>query len=148
MLGPTCGGQNSSLTKGVSKVATELIQCRYYEAADNFLHCHLCPFQCKIRPGKVGVCAVRENVDGVLRSLNYAEVTSVAMDPIEKKPLYHFYPGMQILSLGTFGCNLSCGFCQNWQISHERPGTRHLPPAAAVRMAQQYATDGNNAGIA
>ena len=129
-------------------MATELVECRYYEAAQNFLHCHLCPFQCKIRPGKVGVCSVRQNVDGVLRSLNYAEVTSVALDPIEKKPLYHFHPGTYILSLGTFGCNLSCIFCQNWQISHERPPTRHLAPAAALKLAEQHAQQGGNIGIA
>ena len=129
-------------------MVAELVECRYYEAAENFLHCHLCPFQCKIHPGKMGGCGVRQNVDGVLRSLNYAEVTSVAMDPIEKKPLYHFYPGTHILSLGTFGCNLKCEFCQNWQISQARPATRHLPPAEAVRLAQQYAEQGNNIGIA
>jgi len=87
-------------------------------------------------------------VDGVLRSLNYAEATSVGMDPIEKKPLYHFYPGTQILSLGTFGCNLSCVYCQNWQISQEQPPTRHLEPAEAVSLAEQYAQQGNNIGIA
>ena len=129
-------------------MADELVECRYYEVAEGFLHCHLCPFHCKIRPGKVGGCRVRKNVDGVLRSLNYAEVTSVAMDPIEKKPLYHFYPGTEILSLGTFGCNLSCVYCQNWQISQERPPTQHLTPAAAVHSAEQYAQQGNNIGIA
>ncbi len=129
-------------------MATELVECRHYDAADGFLHCRLCPFQCKIRPGKVGVCRVRKNVDGVLRSLNYAEVTSVAMDPIEKKPLYHFYPGSHILSLGTFGCNLGCVYCQNWQISQQRPATRRLEPADAVRLAQERAEQGNNIGIA
>jgi len=129
-------------------VSGELVECRYYEVGDDFLHCHLCPFNCKIRPGKVGVCRVRKNVDGVLRSLNYAEATSVGMDPIEKKPLYHFYPGTQILSLGTFGCNLSCVYCQNWQISQEQPPTRHLAPAEAVELAEKQAQQGNNIGIA
>ncbi len=129
-------------------MAEELVECRYYESADGFLHCHLCPFNCKIRPGKVGACRVRKNDDGVLRSLNYAQVTSVALDPIEKKPLYHFYPGTKILSLGTFGCNLSCVYCQNWQISQRRPSTRYLAPDQAVQMAQEQVRRGNNIGIA
>lgn len=129
-------------------MATEPVECRYYEVADDLLQCHLCPFNCKIPLGKTGRCQVRKNVDGVLRSLNYAEVTSVAMDPIEKKPLYHFYPGSQILSVGTFGCNLSCVYCQNWQISQQHPATRHLAPDEAVQQAQRYAQEGNNIGIA
>jgi len=91
---------------------------------------------------------VRKNIQGVLRSLNYAEVTSVHMDPIEKKPLYHFHPGSDILSLGTFGCNLACEFCQNWEISQGRPPTQHLEPEAALALAEQYQRQRGNIGIA
>jgi pyruvate formate lyase activating enzyme len=66
---------------------------------------------------------------------NYAECSSYALDPIEKKPLYHFYPGSYILSLGTWGCNFSCQFCQNWQIAHDKPQTVELLPEKAVEMA-------------
>jgi len=122
-------------------------ECRYYEKEDEYLQCLLCPWHCKIRPGKTGRCDVRENQDGVLRSLNYAEVTSMGFDPIEKKPLYHFYPGRDILSLGTFGCNLSCSFCQNWSISQGRPPTKHVEPQEAVAAARDAAAR-RNIGLA
>ena len=79
--------------------------------------CFLCPHNCVIPAGKHGICKVRVNDNGALFSSIYGETTGVGLDPIEKKPLYHFFPGSQILSLGTNGCNLSCTFCQNWQIS-------------------------------
>ncbi len=129
-------------------MAQELVECRYYEPAEEYLQCQLCPWHCQIRLGKTGRCGVRQNVDGVLRSLNYGEATSVAMDPIEKKPLYHFYPGSDILSLGTFGCNLSCIFCQNWSISHGRPSTQHLAPQQALELAEEWRTKADNIGIA
>lgn len=81
------------------------------------VHCHLCPYECLIPPGGKGACGVRQNIDGVLYSLVYGETTGMALDPIEKKPLYHFHPGEYILSLGTRSCNLHCDFCQNWHIS-------------------------------
>jgi pyruvate formate lyase activating enzyme len=80
----------------------------------------------------------------VLRSLNYARISSAHWDPIEKKPLFHFYPGRQTLSLGTVGCNLACAFCQNWSISHAAATTRRMTPAEAVALAQ---TDPANIGI-
>lgn len=83
--------------------------------------CELCARRCRIAPGKVGFCSARINVDGKLRARFYGRPVSTAIDPIEKKPLYHFLPGTPILSLGTFGCNLSCRFCQNWQISRGLP---------------------------
>jgi pyruvate formate lyase activating enzyme len=81
------------------------------------VHCLLCPHLCKISVGKTGCCGVRKNVGGKLVALTYEKVTSFSIDPIEKKPLYHFYPGTEILSVGTVGCNLKCYFCQNWEIS-------------------------------
>ncbi len=120
-----------------------LRECMYYEQAGDRLACGLCVHECKIAEGKTGVCRARKNVGGTLRSLNYARVTSVALDPIEKKPLYHFHPGSQILSLGTFGCNLSCAFCQNWTISQGNPGTREFSPQEALRAAQETVDQGN-----
>ena len=81
------------------------------------MKCTACQWYCQIPEGFVGVCGVRANVKGKLKLLVDGRVSSVAIDPIEKKPLYHFLPGSQILSLGTVGCNFSCKFCQNWQIS-------------------------------
>ena len=90
----------------------------YYEKLDaKHVNCHLCPHECLIPSGGKGACGVRQNIDGTLYSLVYGETTGIALDPIEKKPLYHFHPGEHILSVGTRGCNLHCDFCQNWNIS-------------------------------
>jgi pyruvate formate lyase activating enzyme len=82
-------------------------------------------------------------VDGTLRTANYAQVTSAAMDPIEKKPLYHFHPGSQVLSLGTFGCNLGCMFCQNYTISQGTPAAQTMSPEQTVQTALDARSRGN-----
>jgi pyruvate formate lyase activating enzyme len=110
-------------------------------AADGVVHCRLCAHRCVIRPGKRGVCAVRENRDGRLVTLVYGEVVAAHDDPIEKKPLFHVLPGSRALSVATPGCNFRCGFCQNWQISQApREGGGGIsgepfPPEAVVRAA-------------
>ena len=91
----------------------------YWEKIDGAVHCLLCPHDCKIVNGVTGVCGVRRNIDGKLYTLVYGETTSVSLDPVEKKPLYHYHPGESILSLGTKGCNFKCPFCQNWAISQD-----------------------------
>lgn len=116
----------------------------YWEAkAGEAVLCLLCPQYCNIRPDKVGVCRARKNVAGQLVSLNYGEITSLALDPIEKKPLYHFYPGSEILSVGTKGCNLSCGFCQNWQISQSDAPTRSISSKALAGIVEEYGREGS-----
>ncbi|MBU0671958.1 MAG: AmmeMemoRadiSam system radical SAM enzyme [Candidatus Margulisbacteria bacterium] len=122
----------------------ELKEAMFYEKLpDNKVKCTLCPWFCKIAQGKVGICGVRQNIEGKLYSLIYAKVSSVAADPIEKKPLFHFYPGTKVLSLGTFGCNMRCGHCQNWQIAHVKlgqakdPQLEYLPPENLVELAKQ-----------
>lgn len=97
--------------------------------------CKVCPQLCNIRPGHHGFCRVRENREGVLYAINYGLCTAYAMDPVEKKPLYHFHPGSVILSLGTLGCNLRCGFCQNWEIAQGDPRSIYLAPEQAVDAA-------------
>ena len=82
------------------------------------VRCRVCPRLCVISEGKLGTCKTRKNVGGKCYTLIYDEVVSVMADPIEKKPLFHFYPGTQALSLGTLGCNMRCLHCQNWQIAH------------------------------
>jgi len=119
----------------------------YDKLPDGAVQCRLCPRLCTIREGKSGFCRVRRNDDGTLITANYGRVSSCALDPVEKKPLYHFYPGHYILSLGTLGCNLRCGFCQNWQIAHREAPTRHLAPEEAVRMARECGAR-SNVGIA
>lgn len=97
-----------------------LKEATYYEKLDNGkVKCTLCPKNCVISPSKKGVCGVRQNIDGRLYALVYERPVAVHIDPIEKKPLYHFHPHSKILSIGTYGCNLSCKFCQNYDISQE-----------------------------
>ena len=89
-----------------------------WEALDGqAVRCALCGHECVIAAGKYGVCRVRRNVEGKLKSLNYGAVVAVNADPIEKKPLFHFLPGTRSLSVAAAGCNFQCAFCQNWQIS-------------------------------
>ncbi len=95
----------------------------YYESLDSKrVRCHLCPYECLISDGGRGACGVRQNKDGILYSLVYGKTTGIALDPIEKKPLYRYHRGEHILSIGTRGCNLHCSFCQNWHISQEVDG--------------------------
>ena len=94
----------------------------YDRRADAVVQCRVCPKSCVIKPGNRGQCGARENRDGTLVALVYDRVCSVAADPVEKKPLFHFFPGSLVLSLGTLGCNFTCGHCQNWQIAHAEAG--------------------------
>lgn len=116
----------------------QLKEAKYWEKlADGRLHCKLCPHNCHIADGKRGLCRVRRNEGGVLYSIIYGRVTSVAMDPIEKKPLYHFHPGGAILSLGTMGCNFACKFCQNYTIAQMEAPTRPFSSEEAVAAAKE-----------
>ena len=100
-----------------------LHEAMLYERLDGgAVQCAVCPRRCRITPGKSGVCRARLNRDGVLYAITYGRVCSVAADPVEKKPLYHFFPGSTVLSLGSVGCNFTCRHCQNWQIAHADPG--------------------------
>lgn len=109
---------------------------------DSRLVCHLCPAECKIRPGKRGICRSRINQDGKLVTDNYAEAVTVSIDPIEKKPLYHFFPTSQILSTGPNTCNLQCSHCQNWTISQEKVPTRPVMPEQLVKIAGERGSIG------
>ncbi|MBS0009875.1 MAG: AmmeMemoRadiSam system radical SAM enzyme [Bacteroidales bacterium] len=89
----------------------------YISLEENKIRCKLCPHNCLLNNGETGKCRVRHNADGRMHTDVYDMVSALAIDPVEKKPLYHFYPGMDILSVGSFGCNMSCAFCQNHEIS-------------------------------
>lgn len=104
------------------------------------IQCQLCPHFCLINQGKRGKCGARENKNGKLISLVYGKPCSLALDPIEKKPLYHFYPGSITFSLATVGCNLSCKHCQNWHISQQE--IEHVPfqeisPAGIIKLCKK-----------
>jgi pyruvate formate lyase activating enzyme len=116
----------------------------FYEKIENSsVHCRLCPHNCKIRPDGLGACRARKNIDGTLFSMNYGRVASISVDPIEKKPLYHFHPGTAILSAGTFGCNLKCSFCQNWSIAHKDAHTYAVSSEQLVEKALDAKKLGN-----
>ncbi|MHC4310053.1 MAG: AmmeMemoRadiSam system radical SAM enzyme [Planctomycetota bacterium] len=105
------------------------------------VQCELCPKVCLIEPGQSGECRVRINIDGVLRSVVYGYPCSINIDPIEKKPLFHFLPSTGILSIATVGCNLHCLNCQNWDISQTNPEestAAFLPPKKLVQLAKRY----------
>lgn len=94
---------------------------KFYKEEEGHIRCTLCPHNCRLSEGKFGVCKLRTVKDGIPVAINYGEVTSANVDPIEKKPLYHFKPSMDILSIGTYGCNMTCSFCQNYEISQNKP---------------------------
>ncbi len=120
-------------------------EAMYYERQDNnYVNCKLCPHYCTIADGEVGKCRVRKNEGGILYAMNYASLTAYAYDPIEKKPLYHFYPGSTIFSIGSFACNLACDFCQNHKLVYDDSLARKISDDDILSLAQ-----GNNSiGIA
>lgn len=110
------------------------------EAEGERVRCGLCPHNCLIAEGKTGVCGARGVVDGRLRALTYGLVSSIALDPIEKKPVFHYCPGTQVMSFGSVGCTMRCGHCQNWQISRPKGddgsvAVRYVDPAEAVAVS-------------
>lgn len=112
-----------------------------YDKVGKALNCKICERRCIISQGKTGFCEMRENDGGKIYSLNYAAASSVAVDPIEKKPLFHFYPGTMVFSIGSVGCNFRCKHCQNWGISQaelEQIPTREILPENAIRLTKEY----------
>lgn len=107
--------------------------------------CELCFHHCTLNEGQAGLCRARGNLGGRIVPLNYGRITALALDPIEKKPLKRFYPGSFVLSVGSFGCNLRCPFCQNAQISMtgEESPTGECPPEKLVRQAESLKERGN-----
>lgn len=117
--------------------------CYYTQEEASRIRCQLCPHHCFLKEGQTGLCRVRVHQQGELLALNYGEVSSLALDPIEKKPLYHFYPGSLILSAGTWGCNFACSFCQNYRIAQQIPPTRFIAPEELLAIALEYQAQGS-----
>jgi pyruvate formate lyase activating enzyme len=115
----------------------------YKKLEDGGVRCHLCSHYCSISESEYGFCGVRQNIGGTLYSLVFGKAIARNIDPIEKKPLYHYLPGSSAYSIATVGCNFRCGFCQNWRISQvtgsdgELPGT-DFPPEAVVAEARRH----------
>ncbi len=115
-----------------------MVEARYYEKLEGKkVKCKLCPHSCILPQGSTGFCRARKNVDGRLFSLNYGYISSIAFDPIEKKPLYHFYPGSSILSIGTFGCSFRCLHCQNFEISQLTPNVFEVETEKLIALAKK-----------
>ena len=111
--------------------------------------CNVCFRQCRLAEGQTGACSARICREGVIQPVFYGQLSSIALDPIEKKPLYHFHPGSRILSAGSLGCNLHCAFCQNHEIAQaDETGkfsvrTETISPAMLVEIAEHYRSRGN-----
>lgn len=115
----------------------------YEKLTEEYVQCAVCNHRCVIKEGNRGICGVRENRQGILYSLNYGKTVAAAIDPIEKKPLYHFLPGTSIYSFAAAGCNFRCSWCQNWEISQsprpDRPiDGAEIPPEEHVWRAIEY----------
>ncbi|MBI5546730.1 MAG: AmmeMemoRadiSam system radical SAM enzyme [Deltaproteobacteria bacterium] len=113
-------------------------EAKYWHVDKGRVVCTACPRHCAMAEGQNGFCFVRKNEGGRLATLAYGQPNAVAVDPIEKKPLFHFLPGTTILSIGTAGCNLGCRFCQNWDLSRARSNhmrAMSLPPSEVARLA-------------
>ncbi|QFY89477.1 AmmeMemoRadiSam system radical SAM enzyme [Magnetovirga frankeli] len=108
----------------------------WHGLADGRVQCDLCPRHCRLKEGQRGLCFIRINHRGAVALTSYGRASGYAIDPIEKKPLYHFLPGTPVLSFGTAGCNLTCKFCQNWDISKSRETNRLMQQASPETIAQ------------
>lgn len=114
---------------------------------DSRVQCLVCERRCRLAPGQTGYCQTRRNIDGVLHTLIYGDVSSLSANPIEKKPLYHFYPGTVALTAGSWGCNFACPWCQNWNISKRAPSmdrARYISPERFVGEALRLGCQGTS----
>ncbi len=109
----------------------------YKKLSGKKIQCRNCAHYCVLPEGKTGICGVRKNIGGKLYSLVYGKAATLNIDPIEKKPLFHFKPGSQVLSFGTYGCNFGCNFCQNWEISQTAQKNPEIIPKLSKELAPQ-----------
>jgi pyruvate formate lyase activating enzyme len=120
-----------------STSGTEERVASYWRPEGDAVRCDLCPHRCRIARGNAGVCGVRENRGGTLFAATYGKAAAVSVDPVEKKPLFHFHPGAPILSIGSVGCNLRCEFCQNWHLVLRQAPLRDVRIADLVAAARR-----------
>ncbi|MEW5820647.1 MAG: AmmeMemoRadiSam system radical SAM enzyme [Cyanobacteriota bacterium] len=131
----------------IFKGEEELKKAGYFEQLnDNKVLCKICGNECILIDGQPGRCRSRENIKGEMFLSTYSVASSVAVDPIEKKPLYHFYPGTSVFSIGGWGCNFNCIHCQNWQISQPAKtmtrGSYHLTPQESIKLTLSHKSQG------
>lgn len=129
----------------MSTSGAELKDALFWEREKDAVRCHLCPHSCLIKDGKLGICRVRQNAGGSLKALSYGMVSSVHLDPLEKKPLFHFRPGEDVLSLGGLSCNLRCQHCQNFTIAQVGLGdgiSRYIAPEEVPGLCSRAGSNG------
>ena len=124
------------------------LEAMFYRQTANGVKCNLCPWECDLPDGSSGRCNTRRSQNGRLIAESYGMVTSASLDPIEKKPLMHFYPGRLIFSIGLYGCNFHCPFCQNYHISMVKPEASYVTPQEVTILAEKYSQTANNLGVA
>ncbi|ATB68164.1 ammeMemoRadiSam system, radical SAM enzyme [Sulfurospirillum diekertiae] len=112
----------------------------YFKTEGSRLVCLLCAHYCHLKEGQIGICGVNQHVDGTIKNLVYGHPVAMHIDPVEKKPLYHFLPDTRAFSIGTIGCNFKCPFCQNWSISQEKSlhVKEYFAPQQIIEMALKY----------
>ncbi len=112
----------------------------YYKTEGSRLVCLLCAHYCHLKEEQIGICGVNQNIDGTIKNLVYGHPVAMHVDPVEKKPLYHFLPDTRAFSIGTIGCNFKCPFCQNWSISQEKSlhVKEYFAPQQIIEMALKY----------
>ncbi|MDR2751459.1 MAG: AmmeMemoRadiSam system radical SAM enzyme [Clostridiales bacterium] len=121
-----------------------MVKAQYWhQTEDGKCKCELCPHACEMPNGSSGLCGVRKNINGQLYATSYGEISAAALDPIEKKPLRLYKPGSKILSIGSYGCNMKCPFCQNHDISMTKPETQHVTAKTIAKTAAAMAPKGN-----
>ena len=121
------------------------MKARFWDTSEGKAACHLCPHECRIVEGKTGICGVRKNIKGELMAMTYGRASSMNIDPIEKKPLFHFHTGKDVLSFGSVGCNLGCLHCQNFSISQakiEDVPLRDLTPEDIPELCRRSTCEG------
>ncbi|MFH2002783.1 MAG: radical SAM protein, partial [Planctomycetota bacterium] len=133
------GSEESAEGEGEQVIPGNWVEAKHYEKKEDLkVHCLLCPRECSVADRERGYCGVRENRSGKYYTLVHSRPCSIHVDPVEKKPLYHFKPGHTAFSLATVGCNIECKFCQNWEISQFTPEQRpsfDMPPSELVSQA-------------
>jgi pyruvate formate lyase activating enzyme len=132
----------SSASSASADDARFIVEAKFYQKLQNSkIKCKLCPRECTVGDKERGYCGVRENRGGTYYSMVHSRVCAAHVDPIEKKPLFHYLPGTVAFSLATAGCNVNCKFCQNWDISQSRPEeipAQYAPPQSIAQLARQY----------
>ncbi|SEF65227.1 pyruvate formate lyase activating enzyme [Caloramator fervidus] len=118
-------------------------EAMFYTKDNDKIVCKLCPHNCLLSEEQIGFCRSRKVINNKLYSLNYGKISAINLDPIEKKPLYHYKPGSYILSVGSFGCNFNCHFCQNYSISQFYLNGSYVMPSELIELALKYKSMGN-----